>query len=345
MDIVKFAIIGAGNIGNVHARVIKESARMELSAIVDKNDVAGNAFARNYECNYYDSFDKMIKNEDISVVVLCTPSTTHAAIAMEAVNSGKHVIIEKPIDVNLQSIDALINAAESKGVKICTIFQHRFDEAVMKAKKAIDEDKLGRLFFGACHTKWFREQKYYKTGYGRGTWAFDGGGALMNQSIHYIDLLLYLMGDVSEVYGSCGTFAHTDIEVEDLGVATLKFKNGGLGMIEGTTAAYPGLYTKLDIYGEKGSISICNDALVWYKIIGMTTEEEENMLSKTEQKVGASDPMAFSIESHKRQYLNFLDSIEHSREPLVNGIEGRKSVKVVQAIYESWRTNLPVRFK
>lgn len=343
MSKIKFGIIGTGNVADIHARVIKEIENAELAAVADSNTEKGRSFADKYGCNFFESYNEMFLKEDVSVVSICTPATTHANIALDAVDSGKHVIIEKPIDVDLAAIDRLIHAAERKGVKICTIFQHRFDDAVIKAKKAVDEGRLGRLYFGACHTKWYRDQKYYRSGFGRGTWAFDGGGALMNQSIHYIDLLLYLLGDASEVYGSCGVYTHTDIEVEDLGVATVKFKNGGVGIIEGTTAAYPGLYAKLDIYGEKGTLSIQDDALVWYNVMDMKPEEEAYMLRKREQKVGASDPLAFPVDSHKRQYLNMLDAIENVTEPLVNGKEGRKSVELVLSIYKSWKTGQPVR--
>lgn len=333
----KFALVGVGSVGKSHAAIINSLPDAELVSVIDKNGDAGRKFAQQYNSRYYDSIQEAILKEDIDIASISTPSSSHCAIAMEFVNAGKHVIVEKPIDISLEAIDRLNEAARSKGVKVCTIFQHRFDDGIVKAKKAINEGRLGRVYFGACHTKWYRDQDYYGNSGWRGTWAFDGGGALMNQSIHYIDLLQYLVGDVCEVYGSCGTFAHEKIEVEDLGIATVKFSNGALGIIEGTTAAYPGLYTKLDIYGEKGSLCIQNDELIMYNVMGMTPEEEKHMVSKNEPEAVYGPDAA-----HRRQYVDMLEAVENNREPKVNGVEGKKSVEIILSIYKSWKSNTPV---
>lgn len=338
----RFVLVGSGHVGDVHARVISELENAELAAVIDKNEEVGRGYAERYGCNYYASVQEAIQKEDFSIASICTPSSSHCKIAEEFVKAGKHVIIEKPIDIDLRAVDELQELSRRNNVKICTIFQHRFDDSMIRVKKAIDEGRLGKLFFGACHTKWYRDDKYYAAGGWRGTWKYDGGGALINQSIHYIDLLLYFMGQASEIYGSCGTFAHKSIEVEDLGAALVKFKSGGIGIIEGTTAAYPGLYAELSLYGEKGTLIIQNDRLVRYNVMGMTADEEKYMLERKEIAVGASDAMSFSIEPHKREYQDMLRAIETGREPMVDCAEGRKSLEVVLSIYESWRKNLPV---
>ncbi|MEA5049220.1 MAG: Gfo/Idh/MocA family oxidoreductase [Eubacteriales bacterium] len=342
-EIHRFILIGTGHVGDIHARVIQGLENAELAAVVDKNESVGRKYAAQYGCHYYASLQEAIQKEDFSIASICTPSYSHCRIAGELVKAGKHVIIEKPVDIDLQAVDELDALSRSNHVKVCTIFQHRFDDSMMRVKKAIDDGRLGKLFFGACHTKWYRDEKYYASGGWRGTWKYDGGGALINQSIHYIDLLLYLMGEASEIYGSCGTFAHKTIEVEDLGAALVKFKSGGIGIIEGTTAAYPGLYAELSVYGEKGSFVIRNDRLVQYNVMGMSAEEEDYMLERKEVAVGASEAMSLSIEPHKRQYEDMIQAIETGREPLVNCAEGRKSLEVVLSIYESWKNDLPVK--
>jgi len=334
-----FAIVGAGNISKVHADVIQSLHNAKLAAVIDTDCVKAQSFAEMYGCAHYNSFDEMQRKHDVDVVSVCTPATTHADVAREIINAGKHIIFEKPIDTDTAKVRRLIAEAENKGVIISCIFQHRFDDAVIKAKKAIMEGRLGSIHFGACHTKWYRGDAYFN---GR-TKATDGGGALINQAIHYIDLLLYLVGDIVEVYGSCGVFSHKGIDIEDLGVAVVKFKNRGVGMIEGTTAAYPGLNSLLDIYGDKGSLRIVDDALVYYNVMDITKEEEETMISSTVEKTGASNPMDFPIESHRRQYIDVLNALENGTEPLVGGWEALKSVDVVSAIYTSSSTGLPVK--
>lgn len=242
----------------------------------------------------------------------------------------------------MEKADKLIETCRTAGVKLCCISQHRYDHAIVELKKAVDANWLGQLNFGASHTKWYRSPDYYESKAWRGTWEFDGGGALINQSIHYIDLLHYMMGPVDEVYAYCVTRAHERIDVEDIAVAAVKFKTGAIGMIEGNTAAYPGFNTRLDIYGTDGSIVIENDLVKEWKLKNGVLYEPP--LTETNLIVGASNA-DISYQSHKRQIGDFLKAVQTNTEPLVNGLEAKKTLEIVLSIYESARTGKPIQIK
>ena len=235
----------------------------------------------------------------------------------------------------------MINACQKANVKLAVIFQNRFGAAVQKLRKAVQEGQLGKLILGDAYIKWHRTQEYYDTGGWRGTIKGDGGGALINQSIHTIDLLQWIMGPVKSVYGKVGTFTHK-IEGEDLGLALLTFENGAMGVIEGSTSIYPGFPERLEIHGEKGTIILEGGKIKTWEMQGVKQELEE--LLTNEKSGGASDPMAISIDGHLAQYRDFIDAIENDREPMVNGIEGRKSLEIVRAIYQSSREGITIHF-
>ena len=274
------------------------------------------------------------------MVDVLTPSGTHAEIGAAAAQAGKHVIVEKPMDVTLAKADALIAACEQAGVKLCVISQHRFDPPIMALKKVICEGKLGQLNFCGSHTKWYRSQEYYDSGDWRGTWMLDGGGALINQSIHYVDLLSYVMGPVAEISAYTATRAHERIEVEDIAVAAVKFELGALGMIEGNTAAYPGFCARLDVYGSDGSVIIENDrVLEWRLRSGEQYLSDDGPVGV----IAGSSSHDIWHHSHRRQIQDMIEAIREDRPPLVNGLAGRRALQIVLSVYELARTGQPVQ--
>jgi predicted dehydrogenase len=283
----------------------------------------------------YTDYEAMFRRTDIDVVSVLTPSGLHAVVGIAAARAGKHVIVEKPMDVTLEKADALIAACRDAGVKLCCISQHRFDPAVVALKRAIADNQLGQLNFGGSHTKWYRSQEYYDSGDWRGTWALDGGGALINQSIHYVDLLQYIMGPFAEIHAYAATRAHERIEVEDIAVAAIKFKSGALGLLEGNTAAYPGFVARLDVYGTNGSVIIENDQIKEWEL---RSEAPCPVEPEAISFIGGTSSKDIWHVAHKRQIADMIAAIRENREPLVNGIEGRKPLEIVLAVYESART-------
>ncbi|MCI0493725.1 Gfo/Idh/MocA family oxidoreductase [candidate division KSB1 bacterium] len=327
-----FGIIGIGNISNFHARCIEQIENCELKAICSRSEAKAKKAAQEYRVPYYINFVDLIHRDDIDAISICMPSGMHLEPALVASQAGKHIIMEKPIEITLDRADQIIHACQQANVKLSVIFQHRFDEAAQKLKKAVRQEQLGRLILGDAYVKWHRTQEYYEKGGWRGTLKGDGGGALINQSIHTIDLLQWIMGPVKTVYGKVGTFSHK-IEGEDLGLALLTFENGAMGVIEGSTSTYPGFSERLEIHGENGTVILEGGEVKTWEIQGKKEQSEKFTLK--EKTGGASDPMAISIEGHLAQYRDFIDAIENDREPLVNGIEGRKALEIVRAIYQS----------
>lgn len=340
-DPIRFAIVGCGVIAPTHARSIAELPGAQLVAVCDIIPEKASALAEIYSVDAYNSADEMVLRKDIDVVIVLTPSGLHAEIGVKAAQAGKHVLVEKPMDVTLEQADQLIRACEEAGVKLGVISQHRFDPAMMALKQAVEEGKLGQLNFGGSHTKWFRSQGYYDSGSWRGTWALDGGGALINQSIHYVDMLQYIMGPVEELKGYTCTRAHARIEVEDLAVASIKFRSGALGLLEGSTLAYPGFFARLDVNGTLGSVVIENDQVKdWY----LCSEEPCPVLNgEVGGFIGGTSSKDIWHHSHRRQIQDFIVAIHEDREPLVNGYEGRKPLEIVLAVYESSRTGKTIK--
>lgn len=330
MSKVKFAIVGSGSIASVHAQAILSIPDATLGAIYGRSAAKVQELATQYNCDGYTNYQEMLKKADIDAVSICTPSGMHTDFGIEAALAGKHVFIEKPIDVNLEKADLLIKTCQNQGVKLGIIFQRRYSEGVMALKKLLDQGKLGKLLFGGCYIKLYRSQAYYDSAPWRGTWELDGGGVLMNQGIHYIDMLLYLTGAVAEVSGYCGTLGHVGLEVEDTASASIKFQSGALGVIEGTTCAYPGLVSRIDIYGTEGSAVIENDVLTF---VQLKSGYEYKMESNTDD-AGVSSP-GIDFQCHQRQFEEIVTALRTGVEPPISGLEGRKALEVVLAIYKS----------
>lgn len=333
MKKVRCGIVGLGQIGPLHCESVSLIENAQLVCVCDLSEEKAKKYAQKYACDYTLSFDELIAREDIDLVHVCLPSGMHASFGIKAAKAGKHVIVEKPIDVSLEAADALIRVCHEANVKLCCISQHRFDPDIAYLKKAIDDGALGRITFGGSHTKWYRSQEYYDSGDWRGTWALDGGGALMNQSVHYVDMVQYLCGPVAEIQAQCATLAHERIEVEDAAVATLRFRSGALGLLEGNTTAYPGFCTRLDIYGSKGGVVIENDVVKEWRVDGYPAPESAAKDGPT----GAASAVIYG-KSHTRQISDMVDAILQDRDPLVTGEEARRPLEIVLKVYESART-------
>lgn len=331
---IGFGIIGAGVIGSIHAQVIQMTECAELMAVADVEEGKAKKLADLYACKYYSDYKLMLKDDNIEVVCVCLPSGLHYQAVMDVAEAKKNVIVEKPIEVTVEKAQRMVEKCNEAGVKLSVIFQHRFDKAIVLLKQYVSKGNLGKLYFGNSRTIWYRGREYYMNAGWRGTWKYDGGAALMNQSIHYIDLLQHIMGPVKAVCGVYDTMRHTYIETEDIGIALLKFENGAIGTIEGTTLAYPGFDTELNIFGENGSIFIKNNKLSNYKLVSGKEAIFEQLLEQQEKYM----PIKFNnydLTAHISQFNDVIDSVTNNRVPAVTGEEGIKSLKIIQAIYES----------
>jgi predicted dehydrogenase len=337
-----FAIIGAGFAGQWHAKALTGIEQAELRAVYNRSAERGKALANEYNIDWYDNFEKLLSRDDIAVVNICTSSSLHSDFAILAAKAGKHLIIEKPLDVTVDKCDQIIKAVKENNLKLSVIYQNRFKDAVQALHSALDEGRFGKLVLGDAHIKWYRPEEYFK-GSWKGTKKYDGGGALMNQGSHTIDLLQWMMGEVESVNGDVKTLLH-DIEVEDVGVATLRFKNGALGVIEGSTAIYPGLDERLGIYGEKGSVEIEGNRIVTWKFREERKDDKEKrLIGGRDHQGGGAVATGIGIENHRRQLQEIITAVIEDRKPLVDGEEGKKSVKIIEAIYRSMEKQSPVK--
>ena len=338
--IFNFGIIGAGNVSRIHAKAIQEIENARLLAVCSKNIHKARSLASEFQIKHvYTDYHDMLQRDDLDIVCILTPSGLHTEVGIAAAKQGKHVIVEKPIDICLTKAETLIRSCRDSNVKLSVISQHRFDTSTKKLKNAVEQGRLGKLVLGDAHIKWFRSQEYYDSGAWRGTREIDGGGVLINQGIHTIDLLLYIMGEVETVYANCSRLGHERIEVEDVATATLKFKSGALGTIVGSTCVYPGLPARLEIHGTEGSARIEGDQLVLFEV---DQEYNEEIQGEEISETGASDPMAIDYKAHKVQIEDMIEAILDDRDPLVNGTEGKRALELILAIYRSAETNQPI---
>ncbi len=344
-----FGIIGCGMISRFHAKAIADLDNANLIGCWNRTPDAAAKLASETESTAFKSLDEMLANPEIDVVTIGTASGAHRDPAVAAANAGKHVIIEKPLEVTLERCDQIIEACEKNGVKLATIFPSRFHRSSQILKKAVDADKFGNLTIGDAYVKWYRSQEYYDSGAWRGTWKWDGGGALMNQAIHSVDLLYWLMGPVQSVVAQTATLAHDRIEVEDVATAALKFKNGALGVIEATTSAFPGSLKKIELHGSKGSATLEEENITVWEFAEPNQEDRdllERMSNQTETGGGAADPAAIGHHGHCELFRDTLQAIENDTTPLIDGHEGRRSVEIVLAVYQAaksgTRVNLPL---
>lgn len=334
------AIVGCGMIARFHARALADVPETRVAALVGRSTANAEKMAQELKlsCETYSDLTPVLKRKDIHVVIITTPSGAHQEPAVAAAKAGKHVVVEKPLEITTERCDRIIEACDAAGVNLCTIFPSRFGDANQALKAAVDAGRFGRMTLGETTCKWWRPQSYYDDGGWKGTQALDGGGALMNQAIHNVDLLLWMMGPVTHVSGYKTMLAHERIEVEDTAVACLRFASGALGVIQATTSVWPGLPKTIAVHGDRGSVVIEQDDLVRWEF-NPPTPEDEAIKQRFAQKVGASggssNPAAISHVGHARQLADFMAAIRENRTPLVDGREGRKAVEVIRAIYDS----------
>lgn len=335
-----FGIVGTGMIAATHAMAIGAIERANLVGVYSINKEKADKFAGSHNCRAYETLEEMAGDPAIDMVSICTPSGIHLEPALTCIAGGKHCLVEKPLEVTLERCDRIIDAAAKAGVKLGVIFPSRFQEVNRQLKKTLETNRFGNLVLGDAYVKWSRSKEYYESAAWRGTWQFDGGGALMNQGIHSVDLLQWFMGPVQSVQAVSANARHKGIEVEDTIVAIVKFVNGALGTIECSTAVYPGSYKRIEIMGTSGTVVIEENSLVKWQFEleipqDAVTRQTFSVLNNTAG--GVSDPMAISYAGHQHQLEDMIHAIETGATPQIDGGEGRKSVEIVRAIYESAR--------
>lgn len=346
---LQIALVGCGSIAPTHAQALAELGpdTVQLTACADAIPARAAAFADRFSLRPLD-FPAILADPSIDAVSICTPSGLHAELGVAALTAGKHVIVEKPMDVTLEACDALLAAQKKTKKTLAVISQHRFDAASQTVKKALDAGELGKIILTDARIPWFRTQEYYDSGDWRGTWKWDGGGALMNQGVHTVDLLRWLCGPVKTVYAQTTTAAHARIEVEDTACATLTFENGAIGTLMATTAAYPGFAARLAVHGTRGTAIIEGDTLHTLAVQGRETIAGEVANAHAVQVATGGtraaterrDETASSVwgDAHRAQLADFLHCCRTGETPLVDGNEGRRAVELVLAVYESART-------
>ncbi|MDA4893583.1 Gfo/Idh/MocA family oxidoreductase [Streptomyces sp. MS2A] len=335
----RIAVLGAGAIGAVHARLVSALAETEgvLAAIVDVDPARARALAEPYRVPAFTTLAQARAEAGVDVVAICLPSAYHADAAVEALESGLDVIVEKPIDIALDAADRVIAAERASGRTVSVISQRRFQPAAAFLHRAIEDGELGRITSGIAESAFFRPQAYYDSGDWRGTAAIDGGGALMNQGIHALDLLLWMLGTPVSVQAATGRVAHEGIEVEDVAGATITFANGAIGVLLASTAAYPGLPVRLAVHGDRGTGVMEDDRLsVFTAASGLAPGPDD-----VEERSVPEGWSAVDV-AHLRQYRDVLDAIAQGRAPAITTRDGRRALQVVLAVYESARTGRPV---
>ncbi|MSR80667.1 MAG: Gfo/Idh/MocA family oxidoreductase [Gemmataceae bacterium] len=344
-----FAIVGCGMIARFHCKAIADIPGAKVVALIGRTKESAQKLAieiglTDVFCSH--SLTEGLAAQGVDALIVTTPSGVHMDAAIEAAYAGKHVVVEKPLEITGARCNAIIDACEQAGVLLCTIFPSRFSEANLELKSAIDAGRFGRLTLGETTIKWWRNQQYYDEGGWKGTQALDGGGALMNQAIHNVDLLLWMMGPVALVASFKANLAHERIEVEDTAVAAIQFKNGALGVIQATTSVWPGLAKTISVHGSKGSVIIEQDDLTLWQFQEELPKDASirgRFAYKTGASGGSSNPAAISHVGHTRQLADFIDAIRNGRKPFVDGAQGRRSVELIEAIYRSADTAAVVR--
>ena len=343
---MKYALIGAGRISTNHIKAALNN-KLEIVAVCDiipdhieevlaKNDIANDSSIKRYT----DYKLMLSENPELELVSIATESGSHAEIALYCIDAGKHVIIEKPMAMSLDDCDKIIALAKEKNVKVCACHQNRFNVAIQQLRGAIESGRFGRLSHGSIHVRWNRGKQYYDQAPWRGTWAEDGG-CLMNQCIHGIDLLRWMFGnEVDEIYGTTRQQFHDYLEAEDVGMAIVKFKNGAIATIEGTTNVYPkNLEETLFVFGEKGTVKIGGTSTNNIDVWDFADETEEDAKNKGLQEATSN----VYGNGHTSLFADVIDAIENDREPYVNAQAGRNAVEMILAIYKSQKTGEPVK--
>jgi predicted dehydrogenase len=348
MDLpVRIGVIGCGKIHGTHCQAICGVDDAVLGGVYD--------VVKERACDAADRYDTyaVASLEDlwprVDAVTVCVPSGLHAEVGIQAARAGKHVLVEKPVDVSLEAAERLVCACREAGVKLSTISQHRFSRKMQRLRNAAQQGELGELVQGDAYIKWYRTQAYYDSGDWRGTWALDGGGCLMNQGVHYVDMIQWVMGGVQAVRAITRTATHR-IEVEDTALALVEYKNGAVGVIQGSTSCYPGFAERLEVHGRFGSAILEGDRIKFWDIdpegvesglYGGGVMQQPTPSRHTHEmqpdEDSANDKSAMWGEQHRLQIEDFVDAIREDREPAITGEDSLEPLKIVLAIYESAR--------
>jgi predicted dehydrogenase len=357
MKTVRTALVGCGKVGQIHAAALSSLAESAFVAVCDSSPDRATAFAGRYDVRPYTDIGILLREAAPEAVVVCTPHPLHAEATIRAAEAGAHVLVEKPLAASLADCDAMIAATRGAGVKLGVVSQRRLYEPVLRMKAAIDAGKIGRPVLGVFIMYSWRDPAYYLSDPWRGKWATEGGGVLVNQSPHQLDLLQWFMGEIDEISGCWANLNHPTVEVEDTAVATIRFKSGGLGSIITSLSQRPGIYTKVHIHGSNGaSVGVETDRGATF-VAGVssiaepplnelwTIPGEEHLLAQLQ----AEDRARFAkIDAtnhyHALQVQDFLRAVRDDRQPLVTGEEGRTVVAMFTAVYRSQRDGLPVKF-
>lgn len=338
---LNFGILGCGRIASRHADAIFARGDARLMAVCDGDEQRAGRMASQYGCRAFTSYEEMLAQPELDAVCICTPSGLHAPQGIQAARAGKHVVVEKPMALTLQDADALEAACREAGVKLTVVLQNRYNAAMRRLREAVDAGKMGKLLLATVTVRWYRPQEYYSGDNWHGTIAMDGG-ALMNQAIHHIDALQWMMGEPESAFAYTGTLAH-QIEAEDVGVGVVRFAGGSLGSIEGSTITYPAnIEGSLAVFGERGSVKIGGnslDRISFWKVEG-ELEHETEILRRQEL-----DPPPSRYLSHSLVLDDMVRAIREDGQPTTNGVEGRKSLALVLALYESSRRGCEVRVR
>jgi UDP-N-acetyl-2-amino-2-deoxyglucuronate dehydrogenase len=338
MDTLKFGLIGCGRIASKHAQILSSLQGAKLSCVCDIKQDRAAKFAKEYNIPYYMDYQQMLKEEDVDVVNILTPSGLHARHAIDVARQKKHVVVEKPMALTLMDADEMIRVCADNKVKLFVVKQNRYNLAIKKLKEAVDNGRFGKFVMGTVRVRWCRTQDYYDQDDWRGSWAYDGG-VFANQASHHIDMLLWMMGEVESVFAKTSTRL-VNIEAEDTGVALLKFKNGALGIIEATTATRPkDIEGSISILGENGIVEIGSFAMNEMKIWNFkdTLSEDKDVFMKYKQ-----NPLNIYGFGHVEFLKGVVDSLKHNNRAPIDGVEGRKTLELVNAIYKSSETGKEV---
>ncbi|MCH6255056.1 Gfo/Idh/MocA family oxidoreductase [Puniceicoccaceae bacterium K14] len=337
---MKFGIIGTGTIADIHAHAIKAIAGCEIVGVFSRSKEKANTFAEEHGTVAYDSLNELLGIDNLDIVTVATPSGAHLDPTLAAIEAGKHVLVEKPLEITTERIDQMIVAAKEKGVLLAAILNRRFHPAMAHFKEATNAGRFGKLTSASMYMKWYRDQNYYDSGAWRGTWKLDGGGAIMNQGIHSIDALLHLAGPVKSLQANTACLAHDGIEVEDIAVIILEFVSGARGVIEASTCTWSkdGHPARIQLSGTDGSAFLADESFEVWEFANETSKDgeiREQYGKKNGKALGANDPKAINFSQHQRNFEEAIAAIKEKREPNPSATEARRSVELIQAIYKS----------
>jgi UDP-N-acetyl-2-amino-2-deoxyglucuronate dehydrogenase len=341
---IGFAIVGAGMIAEFHATAISQVPEARLVAVYSRRPEQSAEFAKKWGIKAVANLEELCHDPFVQAVCITTPSGAHAEAAVPLLKAGKAVLCEKPMDVTLEAVDSILAAAREGGGVLAGVFQNRLGRGAQLLKQAVIAGRFGRLSLSSAYIKWWRSDAYYTSSSWKGTWALDGGGAMMNQGIHAVDLLQWLVGLPKRVAAFSATRAHPMIETEDTLSATLQFPDGSLGVIEAATSSFPGSDLRIEISGDKGSAALVNDKIVRWDFAEALPEDAEVLRNEHSGQIGGgtADPKAISVEGHRRLVEDLACALRDKRAPMIPGEEARRAVSLVLACYRSAQTGTVV---